>query len=67
MAFIPIQTRTETAASPADLLSGLPARLRAVLSRFTQGTEKSPEDLLAAQARRAEARDATDRLLRHPR
>lgn len=66
MAFL--QTRTATAAPLATPLFALPALLRASAARLVQRRPRtSPEDLLAAQARRAEARVAVDRLMRHPR
>ncbi|SNS66744.1 hypothetical protein [Antarctobacter heliothermus] len=61
MAFLPIQSRPTTAA-PA-FLSGLTAILRDALVRAVSRPRKTPQDILAAQARRAEARAAADRLL----
>lgn len=61
-----LQTRTETAAPLATPLHALPALLRAAAARLLQRRPpKSPEDLLAAQTRRAEARAAVDRLMQH--
>lgn len=59
MAFLQTQTRP-AAAAPITLAS----LFRAALRRIADRPRKSPEDILAAQARRAEARAATDRLLR---
>ncbi|WP_417210873.1 hypothetical protein [Antarctobacter sp.] len=63
MAFLQIQTHPTTTAPVT--FSGL---IRAILTRQTnrQSTRprKSPEQILAAQTRRAEARAAVDRLLR---
>ncbi|WP_323770874.1 hypothetical protein [Antarctobacter sp.] len=66
MAFLQIQTRTPLAnRSP---LAGLAGLIRAILTRHpnrqTTRPRKSPEQILAAQTRRAEARAAVDRLLR---
>lgn len=62
MAFLQIQTRTPLAVrSP---LAGLAGLIRAILTRDNNRPRKSPEQILAAQTRRAEARAAVDRLLR---
>lgn len=62
MAFLQIQSRT-TPAAPFTL-SGLSGILRAMLASRAESPRRSPEQILAAQARRAEARAAVDRLLR---
>jgi hypothetical protein len=60
MAFLSIQTATASSFN----LTTLTARLRTLLTTSKLRTRKTPEQMLAAQARRAEARAATDRLLR---
>lgn len=62
MAFLSIQSRSETAAPV--LLSDLLCPLRTLFARLASRSRKSPEQILAAQTRRAEARVAVDRLLR---
>ncbi|MBT52305.1 MAG: hypothetical protein CMF72_02655 [Mameliella sp.] len=66
MAFLQIQTRTPLAARPP--LAGLAGLIRAILTRQTNRDtnrpHKSPEQIIAAQTRRAEARAAVDHLLR---
>ncbi len=64
MAFLPIHNRP---ASPLMVtLSDLSARLTAAFSRRADRPRRSPEEILAAQARRETARAAVDRLMRQP-
>lgn len=60
MTFLSIQSAPAASLS----LSTMATRLRAVLVMKMTQTRKTPEQIIAAQARRAAARAATDRLLR---
>ncbi|ASP23054.1 hypothetical protein ANTHELSMS3_04454 [Antarctobacter heliothermus] len=63
MAFLQIQTRPTTTA-PFTFSGLICAILTRQSNRHTNRPHKSPEQILAAQTRRAEARAAVDRLLR---